>query len=453
MKNQKMNENSRYLALVILEKVENNQSFSNIVLNETINKQTLSKENVAFLTELVYGVIQNKLKLDFQLDPFIKKQKKIEGWVRQLLRLSLYQMTLLDKIPTHAVVDEAVQIAKFKGHKGIAGFVNGVLRSIDRKGVRSVEEIKDPIEKLSVSYSYPVWIIELLVDEVGIEETSKIVESLSTRAKVSLRVNTHHKTVDEVMSELSEEGYQTIKSKVSQNGLISQNGLPVTSSLFKEGVITVQDESSMLAAEALQVKPDDVVLDACAAPGGKTTHIATYLNKDSNGKVVALDLHEKKVKKINENAVRLGLTDVIETHVMDARDSVNQFELNSFDKILIDAPCSGLGLMRRKPDIRYQKQLKDIIALQKVQLDILSSIAPLLKKGGRLIYSTCTITKKENDAVIHKFLKTHQDFEIEPVYTDNKDIRTSEDGFLHLYPHHYNTDGFFIASLKKSDNK
>ncbi|MCP4296820.1 MAG: 16S rRNA (cytosine(967)-C(5))-methyltransferase, partial [Proteobacteria bacterium] len=215
MKNQKMNENSRYLALVILEKVERNQSFSNIVLNETINKQNLSKEDVGFLTELVYGVIQNKLKLDFQLEPFIKKQKKIESWVRQLLRLSLYQMTLLDKIPTHAVVDEAVQIAKFKGHKGIAGFVNGVLRSIDRKGVRSVDDIQDPIEKLSVSFSYPTWIIELLVDEVGIQETTEIVESLASRAKVSLRVNTHMKSVDEVMSQLTEEGFQTKKSQVS----------------------------------------------------------------------------------------------------------------------------------------------------------------------------------------------------------------------------------------------
>lgn len=451
MKNQKMNENSRYHALVILEKVERNQSFSNIVLNETINKQNLSKEDVGFLTELVYGVIQNKLKLDFQLEPFIKKQKKIESWVRQLLRLSLYQMILLDKIPTHAVVDEAVQIAKFKGHKGIAGFVNGVLRSIDRKGVRSVDDIQDPIEKLSVSFSYPTWIIELLVDEVGIQETTEIVESLASRAKVSLRVNTHMKSVDEVMSQLTEEGFQTKKSQVSSSGLISQNGLPVTSSLFKEGVITVQDESSMLVAEALQIKPEDRVLDACAAPGGKTTHIATYLDTNRGGKVVALDLHEKKIKKVTENADRLGLADVIETHVMDARDSVNHFALNSFDKILIDAPCSGLGLMRRKPDIRYQKQLKDIEALQKVQLDILSSVAPLLKSGGRLVYSTCTITKKENDEVVNAFLETHKDFEIEPVYTVNEDVRVTGDDFLHLYPHQHNTDGFFIASLKKSE--
>ncbi|MCC5894982.1 MAG: 16S rRNA (cytosine(967)-C(5))-methyltransferase RsmB [Alkalibacterium sp.] len=446
-----MNENSRYLALVILEKVENNQSFSNVVLNETIKKQSLSKEDVAFLTELVYGVIQNKLKLDFQLEPFIKKQKKIEGWVRQLLRLSLYQMTLLDKIPTHAVVDEAVQIAKFKGHKGIAGFVNGVLRSIDRKGVRSVDEITDPIEKLSVSYSYPTWIIQLLVEEVGIEETTKIVDSLSSRAKVSLRVNTHLKSVDDVMSQLHAEGYQTEKSKVSDSGLISQNGLPVRSSLFTDGVITVQDESSMLVAEALQVKPDEVILDACAAPGGKTTHIATFLDNTSGGKVVALDLHEKKIKKVTENAVRLGLKDVIETHVMDARNSADHFDSESFDKILIDAPCSGLGLMRRKPDIRYQKQLNDIIALQKVQLDIITSVAPLLKKGGRLIYSTCTITKRENDDVIQAFLKTHKDFQIEPVYTNREDLKAEDDDFLHLYPHYHNTDGFFIASLKKID--
>ncbi|MCC5888965.1 MAG: 16S rRNA (cytosine(967)-C(5))-methyltransferase RsmB [Alkalibacterium sp.] len=448
------NQNSRLFAVQILEKVEKNQSFSNLLLNETVKEQNLSPENIGLLTELVYGVIQNKLKLDYQLEPFIKKQKKIDSWVRQLLRISLYQMTMLDKVPTHAVVDEAVKIAKLRGHRGVSGFVNGVLRKIDRDGVRSAADIKDPVEKMSVQYSYPLWIIELLVDEVGKEETEKIIKSLSTRSKLSLRVNTSLKSMEAVIAQLEDEGFGVSKSLVSKYGLICENGLPVKSDLFKDGIITIQDESSMLVAEAMQIKPSDVILDACAAPGGKTTHMASYLDKDQWGEVVALDLHENKLDKVLENAERLRVDDLIEVRAMDARKSADSFPDQTFDKILVDAPCSGLGLMRRKPDIRYQKSLKDIYSLQKVQLDILNSVAPLLKEEGRMIYSTCTITKKENDEVVRSFLEENKNFIVEPVQLTNDKLKLSDEGYLHLYPHLHGTDGFFIASLRKtSDNK
>ena len=450
MSNQKIKQSSRYLAVEILDKVEASQAFSNIVLNDVLRQNQLSPEDTRFLTELVYGVIQNKLKLDYQLDPFIRKQKKIDGWVMQLLRVSLYQITLLDKIPMHAIVNEAVNIAKVRGNRGITGFVNGVLRAIERKGVRSAEDISEPIKKMTIMYSYPEWIVTLLSEEVGMEETEQILDSLSDKARLSLRVNTTLKSVEDVQRQLELEGFETEKSKVSANGLICLRGLPVHSSLFKDGVITIQDESSMLVAEALQIEAGDAVLDACAAPGGKTTHIATYLDKTKGGQVTALDLHEKKIRKIRENADRLGFADIIITNAMDARKAAEAFEHESFDKILIDAPCSGLGLMRRKPDIRYQKRLSDINALQKVQLDILTSVAPLLKKGGRLVYSTCTITRKENDDVVEAFLSEQPSYEIEPVYRNNSSIKLSENGFLHLYPHRYHTDGFFIASLRKT---
>lgn len=447
------NQNSRLFAVQILEKVEKNQSFSNLLLNDTLKDQSLSPENIRLLTELVYGVMQNKLMLDYQLAPFIKKQKKIDSWVRQLLRISLYQMTVLDKIPTHAIVDEAVKIAKVRGHKGVAGFVNGVLRRIAREGVKSVDEIKDPIERMSIQYSYPKWIVDLLVEEVGQDETQNILKALSTRSKLSLRVNTSMKPMKDVINQLESEGFNVSTSLVSKDGLICENGLPVKSDLFNQGVITIQDESSMLVAEAMQVEPSDVILDACAAPGGKTTHLASFLEKDQWGEVVALDLHENKLDKIIDNAQRLQVDELIEVKAMDARESGEMFPVETFDKILVDAPCSGLGLMRRKPDIRYQKSLKDIYSLQKVQLDILNSVASLLKKEGRLIYSTCTITKKENDEVIHAFLEENKDFEIEPVQLANDRLKLSEDGFLHLYPHLHGTDGFFIASLRKtSDN-
>lgn len=441
-------QSSRYIAVTILEKIEKNQSFSNLLLTEAVKNNRLTDKDRGLLTELVYGVIQNKLLLDYQLEPFIKQPNKVENWVKQLLRLSLYQMTQLDKIPTHAVVNEAVRIAKIRGHKGIAGFVNGVLRSVDRKGVRSPEVIEDSIKKISITYSFPVWIIELLIEEVGINETKKIVQSLSKRAKVSLRVNTQRVTLDEAIIQLNEEGYDVRKSKVASEGLICENGLPVHSKLFTDGLITVQDESSMLVAEAMQIKSGDQILDACAAPGGKTTHMATYLN-GIDGMVTALDLNKNKLKKVRENAERLKVSSQIKAMQMDARKVNEKFSEQSFDKILVDAPCSGLGLMKRKPDIRYQKTLNDIYSLQTIQGDILNSVAPLLKEGGRLIYSTCTVTLKENNEVIETFLKKHTDFKLEPVFTFNKSVQLSEKGLLNLYPHYFDTDGFFIASLVK----
>ncbi|MER2064347.1 MAG: 16S rRNA (cytosine(967)-C(5))-methyltransferase RsmB, partial [Alkalibacterium sp.] len=425
MTTNKLKNSSRYIAVTLLEKIEKNQSFSNLLLTEAVKKHQLSDKDRGLLTELVYGVIQNKLLLDYQLDPFIKQPKKVENWVRQLLRVSLYQMTQLDKVPAHASVNEAVRIAKARGHKGISGFVNGVLRSIDRQGVREPEEITDAVNYLSIKYSFPVWIIKLLKEEVGITETEAIVRSLSKRAKVSLRVNTQLKPIVEVVSQLNKEGFKVKPSEIARDGLICENGLPVSSQLFIDGIITIQDESSMLVAEAMQIDQDDQILDACSAPGGKTTHMASYLNSRI-GSVTALDLNKNKLKKVVENAERLGMSDLIETRPMDARKAGEAFADQSFDKILVDAPCSGLGLMKRKPDIRYQKTLDDIYSLQKVQKDILNSVAPLLKKGGRLIYSTCTITLKENNEVIEAFLKDHPDFEVEPVFTHKNAVQHSK---------------------------
>lgn len=214
-------------------------------------------------------------------------------------------------------------------------------------------------------------------------------------------------TLDEAIIQLNEEGYDVRKSKVASEGLICENGLPVHSKLFTDGLITVQDESSMLVAEAMQIKSGDQILDACAAPGGKTTHMATYLN-GIDGMVTALDLNKNKLKKVRENAERLKVSSQIKAMQMDARKVNEKFSEQSFDKILVDAPCSGLGLMKRKPDIRYQKTLDDIYSLQTIQGDILNSVAPLLKEGGRLIYSTCTVTLKENNEVIETFKKTYR---------------------------------------------
>lgn len=437
----------------ILEKVESKGAFSNLLLNQTIQQKKVNESEVALLTELVYGVMQRKRALDYQLSPFLKDPNALDGWVKQLLRLSLYQLEYLDRVPDHAILNEAVTIAKIRGHKGIAGLVNGVLRNAQREDRLSFDQINDPIERIGVQYSLPDWMVRMFVEELGLDEAEKLASSLLEKTKVSVRINTKHETKEDVIRQLNEEGFELEESILSPVGLISQTGLPVKSTLFRNGAITIQDESSMLVAPALEVESHHHVLDACAAPGGKTTHIASYLDAEKGGKVTALDLHEHKVKLIDESAQRQGVADVVETKAMDAREVVKQFGQECFDRILVDAPCSGLGLMRRKPDIRYTKTKKDVENLQKVQLSILHAVCEALKPNGQLIYSTCTITKQENEEVIEEFLRQHPDFEPIPVYLENEKPVHSSKGFVSIYPHQYGTDGFFICALKRTSSK
>lgn len=230
-------------------------------------------------------------------------------------------------------------------------------------------------------------------------------------------------------------------------GLIAPSGHLAGTSAFVKGEYTMQDESSMLVAPSLDIQPGDVVLDACAAPGGKTTHIAQYLDPKQGGQVTALDLHANKVRLINKNAKRLGLTDRIHAQVLDARKVATTFSANSFDKILVDAPCSGLGLIRRKPEIKYTKTPEDPAHLQQIQLAILNSVAPTLKIGGRLTYSTCTMVKEENQDVVAQFLAAHPEFEQVSVPTLKPLHKAHSAPALQLFPDDYDTDGFFIASL------
>ena len=440
---------SRYLAMSILERTDKTGSYSNLLINEAIQKNKLSAADARLLTELVYGVLQRKLTLDFYLSPFLNEEKKIDAWVRSLLRLSIYQMIYLDKIPAHAILFEAVEVAKKKGHVGISKFVNGVLRNAERKGFPTIESIKDPIEQLSIELSMPRWLVEKFNADIGLEETKKLGESLLHPSHSSARVNEKFLSVEEALEAMEEEGFDVRKSDVSPVGIISDGGHFASSPLFQTGQLTIQDESSQLVAPALQIEPHHQVLDACAAPGGKTTHIASYLSAQEGGKVTALDLHEHKVALITENAKRMHVEDVVTAMKLDARDVDQEFSDEQFDRILVDAPCSGLGLMRRKPDIKYTKKEKDLLNLQKVQLGILEQVAPKLKVGGLLVYSTCTIANEENKETVENFLAEHTNFEQVPVLAAEALSDCMKDGFLQLYPHDFGTDGFFISCIRK----
>lgn len=446
-----MRQSSRYLAVEILRKVETEDAYSNLLLRQVIEENNLTKEDTNLLTELVYGVLQRKLTLDYQLKPFIGKQKKLKNWVKQLLRISLYQMEYLERIPAHAIVNEAVKIARLRGHKGIAGLVNAVLRNIQRQGVRDIFDIKDVNQRLSIQYSLPVWLIKEFIEDLGLEEAEKVAASLGERPKLSLRVNTNKISRDEAIETLKGEGYKSVKSEISPYGIIALNGIPADSKLFRDGLISVQDESSMLVAPALNVAPNHYVLDACAAPGGKAMHIAAnFLDEAKGGRLVALDIHQHKINLINQNAKRQGVKNIVKAIRSDARHVLKQFEENRFDRILIDAPCSGLGLIRRRPEIRYNKTKKDIQSLQKLQMDIINEASKALKAGGELIYSTCTLTKTENQEVVKAFLAQNKDFIQIKVELPNEQLTIQADGFITIYPHQYGTDGFFISRFKKN---
>ncbi len=444
-----MKKSVRYVALHALERVEKGGAYSNLLINDAILKGQLSDKDARLLTGLVYGTISRQLLLDYYLSPFLKGAKKVDTWVRLLLRLSLFQLLYLDKVPAHAILNEATEIAKVRGNIGIGKFVNGVLRNVQRKGVPAVTEIADPLERLATEISMPVWLTEKFVQQIGSEQTLKLGLSLFEVSHVSARVDLQSVTREEAIATLSEDGIEAEKSIVSPFGIFAKKGFLAGSQLFRYGVLTVQDESSMLVAPALQVEKGMKVLDACAAPGGKTTHIATFLDAAAGGKVTALDIHQQKVQLIKENAARLRVEDVVTTQQLDAREAHEEFAPASFDRILVDAPCSGLGLMRRKPDIKYQKQASDFTRLPTIQREILDSVAQTLKPGGLLIYSTCTILKEENQDVVESFLQDHPDFKLVPVVANELITSKLVDEMLTLYPQDFMTDGFFISCLKK----
>ncbi|WAA13653.1 16S rRNA (cytosine(967)-C(5))-methyltransferase RsmB [Fervidibacillus halotolerans] len=439
----------REVALDILESIEKKSSYSNLLLKHAIEKYNVSKKDANLLTEMIYGTLQRKLTIDYYLQPFIKKTKKIEPWVMILLRLSVYQFAYLSKIPDHAIIHEAVEIGKKRGHKGIASFINGVLRSIQRKGLPSIESFTDPIDRLAIETSHPKWLVQKWVDQFGMDQTTQMCYENNTPPKQTARINRWKTSPQNVIDRLKQEGIDVKLSEHLPNAIQISQGHLASTFAFQKGWISIQDESSMLVGFAIDPKEGERILDTCSAPGGKATDMAERMN--NTGTIIACDLHSHKLKLIEENKRRLGLTN-IETIKCDARKASAIFPPESFDRILVDAPCSGLGVIRRKPEIKYTKSEEDIQNLVKIQKEILHDAAKLVKKGGLLVYSTCTVVKEENEEVAEHFLKTHPDFERDTTFADRlpQSVQPFIQGNrLQLFPQNLQSDGFFIASFKK----
>lgn len=443
-----LKKNVRWQALKIIYEVEYKNQYSNILINRFLNNSSLDDRDERLLVQLVYGVIQHRYTLNYYLKS-ITKGKKIESWVKSLLRLSVYQLIYLDRIPEHAIVNEAVNIAKENGHQRLGKFVNALLRQFLRQEKLDVNKIEDVAERFKIKYSIQKWIVDMLLTQVGEKQTEDILQSIQKEPFVAARINAETNQREEILSELKTEGFDVEKSELSPYGIRCLKGNLIHSSAFKEGRITIQDESSMLVAPIGNLSGDEHVLDACSAPGGKATHIARLLK---NGHLDALDISAKKLFKVEEHAKRLHLDDKITTKVTDASKFIPENN-ELYDMIYLDAPCSGLGLLRRKPEIKYEKSYQDVISLVEVQLKLLNHLQALLKSGGTLIYSTCTLSYEENEQVINDFIKKHTGFVLDPIKETEgipKDI-INDKGQIRIYPNQYHTDGFFIARLIKQN--
>ncbi|AXQ79227.1 16S rRNA (cytosine(967)-C(5))-methyltransferase RsmB [Streptococcus chenjunshii] len=439
-----MNENHwqesvRGTALLILEKIFKEQAYTNITLNHYLERSSLTKRDKNLVTEIVYGTVARKITLEWYLSHVIQDRTELDEWLYYLLMLSLYQLLYLDHVPSHAVVNEAVIIAKKRNRqRGAEKLVNAVLRRLAGGSLPEISSIKRKNKYYSVNYSLPVWLVRKLIEQYGEKRALAIMESLFVRSKASIRVVNQQKK-SEIMAATG-----ALESQISPVGLVKPVGHFAETEYFSSGDITIQDESSQLVAPMLNIQGDEDILDACSAPGGKAVHMASYL---TSGHIRALDLYDHKLKLIDENARRLHVADKITTQKMDARKVHDYFAADSFDKILVDAPCSGMGLIRRKPDIKYNKALQNVAALQKIQLQIMESVCQTIRKGGIITYSTCTIFAEENFQVIRKFLEEHSDFE--QVQLSHKQKNIVKDGCILITPEQYHTDGFFIGQVKR----
>ncbi|WP_338947476.1 16S rRNA (cytosine(967)-C(5))-methyltransferase RsmB [Fusobacterium nucleatum] len=431
--------NVKQVAINLISQVDKG-AYSNIALNETFKTLNINSKEKAFMTEIFYGVLRNKKFLDYIIEKNTKEIKK--EWIRNLLRISIYQITFMDS-DNKGIVWEATELAK-KYSIAISKFINGTLRNYLRNKDSELKNLADE-KNYEVLYSIPKWFYNILEKQYRNENLKQAITSLKKVPYLSVRVNKLKYTEKEFEEFLKEKDIQIIK-KVDTVYYIN-SGLIINSEEFKTGKIIAQDASSYLAAKNLEVIPNELVLDICAAPGGKTAVLAE--NMENRGEIIAIDIHQHKIKLIDTNMKKLGI-DIVKATVMDARN-VNK-QGRKFDKILVDVPCSGYGVIRKKPEILYSKNRENIEELAKLQLEILNSAADILKDGGELIYSTCTITDEENTNNIEKFLKEREEFKVEKLYIP-KNVSGDYDslgGFCINYKEEI-MDNFYIIKLKKEE--
>lgn len=426
---------NRKTAMEILTEVETRQAYSNIALNTFISANKPGDQ--ALVREIVYGVLKNKLFIDYVLMQFIRTPlTKLKINTLTILRMGLYQLIFMHSVPEYAAVNESVNLAK-KFARGQSGFINGVLRGY----IRKKEELKLPnqaddlVRYLSIKYSYSEWIVKLWLSSYEADFVEALLSAGNETPRLSIRANRLKEDPDTLLEKLINEGFEAEKGQLSMDALYVKGSNLLKSPLFLSGGFSIQDESSMLAVDLLDPRPGELVIDVCAAPGGKTLYIAEKMR--NQGHVIAWDIYAHKLELLDKAASRNGIA-IIETKNHDSTVNDPYFEKWA-DRVLVDAPCSGLGVIRRKPEIKYVKAMGQIAILAVKQLELLLAASGYVKPGGVLVYSTCTISPEENEQVIAKFLSINTSFE----------LGTQKQ----FFPHVDHTDGFFMSKLIKRNDK
>ena len=434
----------REKALAILQSVEAG-GFADPLLDET--RRSLDARDCAFILEIVYGTLRNRARLDWVLNQFSAQPvERTDAWTRNILRLGAYQMLYLDRVPVSAAVDTATELAKEYGKKH--GYVNGLLRNLDRKRSAIKEpDAGDPITRLSIRFSHPAWLVRRWVERFGEGTAETLLQQNNLPAPLVIRTNTQKTTREKLAASLETDGVQVRVTNYSPLGIEIVSG-PALQELvsFQNGWFMVQDEAAQLVSMMLAPQPSEIVLDACAAPGGKAIHLAAIMQ--GRGTLVALEIDPKRIKKIRENCARLETSIVVPT-----RGDATLYKEGVYDKVLVDAPCSGLGVLRRHPDGRWSKDEAAVRVRCLLQARILENCAGLVKPGGALVYATCTTEPEENEEVVAAFLAgPGQGFSLEdprPYLPEPARVLVDEQGLFHTYPRALELDGFFGARMKR----
>lgn len=445
--------NPRELAVEILLAVERRKAYADLLLDSSLRrKEPLSPPDRALLTQLVYGTLRWRGRIDWLLGQYLERPlSRMNPYLRNLLRLSLYQLFFLRKVPDYAAVHEGVELAKRYGGARAAALVNGVARKIlrEKEKLSLPDPKKDAPGALSVIWSHPEWLVRRWLDQFGREETELLLEANNEDPPLTLRANRLRTDRDVLVERLRARGLDAAPARWSPQAIhLRRASAPDELPGYKEGFFQIQGEASQLVGRLLDPKPGERVLDGCAAPGGKTTHIAELMG--DSGEIIATDISARGLEKLRGSAARLGLKSIRPFH-QDAASGLSAPLAAPYDRILVDAPCTGLGTLRSHPEAKWHREERDIQRLSALQKKILNRLSPYLKPGGILVYATCTLTREENEEVVEDFLARQRDFILE----DPRDYLPQNAGpllsgiyFLAL-PHKHETDGFFAARMRK----
>lgn len=449
--NRESKNSSRGVALQILKEINHDGSYANISLKRHLKNSSLTERDIAFVSRLVYGTLEKQFTIDLILEK-LADMKRVQYWIQNILRMGAYQILYMDKVPDSAACDEAVKMCKAYGFTGLQGFVNATLRNVSRNKEKllTINPSMSDAEKLSFEYSFPLWLSEKWIDDYGLKTAEAIMKPMEDDDGITVRVNTNKISTD------------NLKYKFLQTGIDVQDGFHMKEALhvfnigdieenlfFQQGLLTVQSESSILDTHVVDPQPGENILDVCSSPGGKAIHMAERMLE--KGQITALDVHLHRVDLIRQNIKRMK-AEIIQPVAADAAVFHTLWE-NYFDRVLVDAPCSGLGNVHKKPDIKLnitQKSLEELPALQKKILDV---CCKYVKLGGVLVYSTCTINPAENQNVILNFINEHPNFQLDDLspYLPNTLLENTKDGMIQLIPSKHQMDGFFISRMRRVD--